>query len=206
MRVVDIGGGTSGLQFVLDISGIEVVTVDPFVKYGSSSEWPDPVGAHSTLNRLFGTNVTLKRSRLSRAGLSDNSFDIAYCISTLEHLQQAEADEIVTETKRILRPGGHFVLTIDLFLNLTPFTTRLENEWGRNIDIASLARRSGMTMICGDPHELCGFAEFSPTAILAGLESYEINESYPQLAQLFVLRKSSDAQTPGKRQLADFSD
>jgi 2-polyprenyl-3-methyl-5-hydroxy-6-metoxy-1,4-benzoquinol methylase len=157
MRAVDVGGGMSGLQFILDISGLEVTNVDPFIQYGSSrTKWADPVAAHSTLNRFFGTRVKLKFARLPEAALPSDSFDVVYCISTLEHLDLLETQKVVAEAKRILRPGGHLILTIDLFLNLIPFSTRVENEWGQNIDVAALIKNSGMAMVFGFERELFG--------------------------------------------------
>lgn len=194
MRAVDVGGGMSGLQFILDISGVEVINVDPFIQYGSSrTKWEDPVAAHATLNRFFGTNVSFRRARLPEAGLPNNSFDAVYCISTLEHLNAHEAEQVMAEAKRILLPGGHLVLTIDLFLNLVPFTARAENEWGRNADIAALVQHSGMAMVSGLECELFGFTDFSPMSVLAELECYEMHQHYPQLAQLMILQKPADA-------------
>lgn len=46
--------------------------------------------------------------------LSDNSFDIIYCISVLEHTDRYEG--IVKEFKRILRPGGILIITFDVSL------------------------------------------------------------------------------------------
>ena len=190
MRAVEVGGGMSGLQFILDISGVEVTNVDPFIQYGSSrTKWIDPVASHATLNRFFGTNVSLRRTRLPEAGLPSNSFDAVYCISTLEHLDTCEAENVMAEAKRILRPDGYLVLTIDLFLNLAPFTTRVENEWGRNPDIAALVEHSGMALISGLECELFGFTDFSPMSVLAKLERYEMHQHYPQLAQLMILQK-----------------
>jgi 2-polyprenyl-3-methyl-5-hydroxy-6-metoxy-1,4-benzoquinol methylase len=190
MRAVDVGGGMSGLQFVLDLSGLDVVNVDPFVRFGSEpNSWADPVAAHAALNRFFGTNVSLLRTRLPEAGLPGGFTDVVYCISTLEHLSTAEAERVVAEAKRILRPGGHLVLTVDLFLNLIPFTTRTENEWGGNLDIAALVAGSGLVMVSGIERELCGFMAFSPAGILSELECYEMSQAYPQLAQLIVLEK-----------------
>ena len=42
----------------------------------------------------------------------ENSYDLAYCISVLEHTNQYE--EILNDFHRILKPGGSLVLTIDI--------------------------------------------------------------------------------------------
>jgi len=38
----------------------------------------------------------------------------------------------------VLKPGGRLVLTIDLFLNLKPFTSRTSNQFGVNVSIGEL--------------------------------------------------------------------
>ncbi|MEZ0075367.1 SAM-dependent methyltransferase [Planotetraspora sp. GP83] len=190
MRAVEIGGGMSGFQFALDRSGARVINVDPFVGYGEAdAPWPDPVESHKALNRLLGTRVELRRSRLGAAGLPSDSADAVYCISTLEHLAAAEVDEVLAEARRILRPGGDLVLTVDLFLDIHPFTGTTRNQWGRNVRLADLVAASGLRLITGDRRELLGFPEFSPERVLAELDRYEVNDFYPQLAQLLVLRK-----------------
>lgn len=189
-RVLEIGGGLSGLQFVLAAEGAAVVNVDPLRPYGSESYGPEARSFHQELNRLWGTSVTLVPTTVEGAGLGAESFDVVACISTLEHLPRDEVRSVLGQTLRVLVPGGRLVVSVDLFLNLTPFSSRLENEWGTNVSVEWLVGQSGLELDKGRPDELYGFPDFDPRAILGALESYAISTAYPQLAQVLTLRKA----------------
>jgi SAM-dependent methyltransferase len=44
----------------------------------------------------------------------DEFFDTVFCLSVLEHLPKAEIKKAISEFKRVLKPGGKLVLTIDV--------------------------------------------------------------------------------------------
>jgi len=185
MSALEIGGGLSGLQFVLAREGVHVTNVDP--GQGSSGVgWPVDERAIAGLNRVMGTSVRLVPDTLQGAALPSNHFDVVYSVSTIEHIASADHRTLVEEIVRVLRPGGRCVFTVDLFLNLAPFTDRAENEFGVNVDIAALCERSGLSLAVGDRSQLLGFPEFSPRAVLASLER-TLFSAYPALAQCFVL-------------------
>jgi 2-polyprenyl-3-methyl-5-hydroxy-6-metoxy-1,4-benzoquinol methylase len=190
MRVVDVGGALSGLQLVLDRSGASVLNVDPFVDYGTSGEYAgvDPGQRLGDLNRLFGTNVELRRGDLEQAHLAAGSMDVVYCISTIEHLSADARKATAVEIGRVLRPGGSAVLTADLFLDLQPFTSRADNRWGTNIDVSDLVGATGLTLVEGTTAELFGFPDFDADAVQSSLSEYLVGD-YPGLAQCLVLRK-----------------
>src|SRR5438045_1326615 len=86
-RAVEVGGGLSGLQFVLSRHRARVVNVDPFADYGGDGEpVAEAVARHGSLNAWFGTDVELRACRLADAGIETGTVDTGYCISTLEHL------------------------------------------------------------------------------------------------------------------------
>lgn len=186
LRVLEIGGGLSGFQFALSRHGCRVTNVDPMVDYGLG-QYRTPSRVHAAINRALRTDVLLVPTTLDKAGLSAESFDRAYCISTIEHLDNQARHVVLAEVRRLLKPEALFVLTVDLFLNLTPFTTRKSNRYGQNVAIAELIEESGMDLEIGTRAELFGFPEFSPEAILAQLEDYLLG-AYPVLAQMFVLK------------------
>ncbi len=186
-RILEIGGALSGLQFVLAKHGHEVHNVDPFFDYGRGMYDIDPVAEHASLNRTFGTNVVLHRSTVPEAELA-GGFSAVLCISTLEHLPQDSVQATLGAVKSLLRPGGLVVLTIDLFLNLTPFCSRITNVWGCNTSVAWIDEILGYTMVFGDRAELYGYPEFSTDRILSRLEEFAIGAGYPQLAQLVSFR------------------
>lgn len=187
-KVLEIGGGLSGLQFVLSHLGSEVVNVDP----GQPEKrdcWHYEGTTFERLNKKFGTSVELRSTTIDQAGLRENSFDYACCISVLEHLPPAATSTIMNHVWRCLKPGGRFVLTVDLFLNLAPFCGRQENEFGTNMNIAWLLGQSPFAIETGDRSELFGYDEFVVDRILSSLEQYLIGTCYPVLTQCLVLRK-----------------
>jgi 2-polyprenyl-3-methyl-5-hydroxy-6-metoxy-1,4-benzoquinol methylase len=186
-RILEIGGALSGLQFVLAKEGHEVHNVDPFVDYGSGEYEVNPVSEHAHLNALFSTDVTLHRATLPDARI-DGSFDAVYCISTIEHLTPADIEETMTRVKQLLKPGGLLVVTLDLFLNLEPFSSRTSNEWGTNLPASWLQELTGFELVAGVREELYGYEQFSTNYLLSHLEDYAINIYYPTLAQLMTLK------------------
>ncbi len=187
-KVVEIGGSLSGFQFVLSREGHEVVNVDPGME-AAGIGWPSDERSIRKLNSWFNTNVTLKNTTISKAGLADNYYDLFFAISVLEHLPEADLREVMEHAYRCLKPGGRFIITLDLFLNLEPFSRRISNEWGKNQNGRWMVEISRMKLVGGDRSQLFGFPEFSVEAILADLEKYYIG-TYPVLAQCIVLEKS----------------
>jgi len=189
MRVLDIGGSLAGFQFVLGMEGCEVINVDP----GEESRgrgWQVSEEVFAKLNRAFGTNVVLKKCFLQDAQLPDDYFDRVVSISVLEHVPEDDIAAIFAEIRRVLKPGGLVVLTLDLFLNVKPFSEADRNEYGKNIDVRWLVENSGMELIHGEPAELYGFAEFDAAAIKAKQDEYYVGVGYPTMAQTIVLRRA----------------
>lgn len=186
-RILEIGGGLSGLQFVLSREGHEVHNTDPFVDFGQGGYNVDAVREHSKINRLFGANVVLHPSTLREAHL-EPPFDEAYCVSTIEHMDTADIETTLNEVSALLIPGGQFVLTIDLFLNVRPFTTRETNRWGQNVSVAWIEETLGFDLMTGDRRELYGYDAFSADWVLSHLEDYAVNPESAQLAQLVTFQ------------------
>jgi SAM-dependent methyltransferase len=188
--VLEIGGALSGFQFVLGRHGATVTNVDPFTDYGAATPHPEsPEDVHARLNRYFSTKVRLKRSTLADAGFEDECFDRAYCISTVEHLPRDEISRTLKAAYRVLRKGALFVLTVDLFLDLVPFTQTERNHWGTNISIRWVVEESGMTLVDGERGELFGFPAFDAQEVLANVNDYLVGEYSATLVQMFVLQK-----------------
>ena len=186
-RVLEIGGALSGLQFALAADGMSVCNVDPFLDYGSGAYEIDPAAEHAMLNRVFGTTVELCRTTLPEARPT-GPFDAAVCVSTLEHLRPADIEETLAVVRDVVVPGGIVVLTVDLFLDLDPFTDVEENRWGRNVPVAWIEELLGGELVVGDRTELLGYPEFDVRHVLTELGSLTMGSEYPQLAQLAVVR------------------
>ncbi|HEV2694567.1 MAG TPA: class I SAM-dependent methyltransferase [Verrucomicrobiae bacterium] len=188
MKVVEVGGSLAGFQFVLDRFGCQVVNVDPGMQ-AAGVGWPCDQASIGKLNRIFGTKIELRNTTMGRAGLADGEFDRVYCLSVIEHLPANDAAEVMANAFRCLKPGGRFILTVDLFLNITPFSTRLKNEYGSNQNVAELIQAQPWKLSAGNADELHGFPGFSPDKILCQLENYLVGGTYPALAQCLVLQK-----------------
>jgi SAM-dependent methyltransferase len=186
-RALEIGGGLSGFQFVLAASGCSVTNVDPGLDARGVAWRCDPAGIER-MNRIFGTAVELRNTVVGDAALMPASYDRAFAISVLEHLPADERADVMRHVFTALRPGGYFIVTVDLFLNCAPFCSRTSNRYGSNVDVRELAALAPFEVVEGDPKELLGFEEFAPDAILSRLDEFCLGE-YPALAQCMLLRK-----------------
>ncbi|MEV6846617.1 class I SAM-dependent methyltransferase [Actinoplanes sp. NPDC051411] len=198
MRVIDVGGWLSGFQVTLSDAGCEVYNVDPSVP--EDSRWttthrPNQSNTardlHQRFLSFFDSRVTLIEKRLQEADLEPESFDRLFAISVIEHVDQQEAGDMVAAMRKLLKPGGRAVLSIDLFFDLPPFGVLERNYWGTNINVYSLVKNSGMELVHGDPAELYGFPEFDADRIAAKANQnvYNLSVLYPVVSQLVVLQK-----------------
>ena len=187
MKILEIGGALSGFQFVLSREGHKVDNVDPGMEdfgFRITSESLD------VLNGIFKTNVRLITSTIEDAQLPEACYDRAFSLSVVEHLPPDTIKAVMDKVHYALKPGGLFVLTVDLFLDLAPFTRKPSNKWGTNIPITALTDPSRFELIGGVRHELFGFEEFNAQKILENAHEYFIGRNYPTLVQTLVLRRN----------------
>ncbi len=108
LKIVDFGSGVTFFPFSIARLGADVTCLDV-----------DPI-CSSDINRAnectdSGTgSVSFDLIEGETNPLSDNSVDIVYCISVLEHLSNYES--VIEDIHRILKTNGIFVLTIDMDL------------------------------------------------------------------------------------------
>ncbi|MDQ7803497.1 class I SAM-dependent methyltransferase [Amycolatopsis sp. A133] len=196
MRVVEIGGGLAGFQFVLADAGCEVTTVDPAAAEGPDQwsgstyqvSWALTPESHQKLNTVFGTGVRLLAERLQDCALPDGTFDRIFCLSVLEHVPPAEARGMLERSAALLKPGGLLILTVDLFLDVIPFGVLKSNSWGTNLDVHELVTGLGLDLVAGDPRELLGFPEFDFDRVVRLIPELMMG-TYPVLSQALALRK-----------------
>lgn len=186
MRVLEIGGGLGGFQFVLSREGMKVDNVDPGME---DLEWPVSNEAIAELNQAFSTDVQLIKKPIHETNLKPEQYDRIFCISVLEHLPEELIKESILKAHSYLKNGGLFILTVDLFLNLFPFSTQERNIFGKNIPITSIVDESLFKIRIGNKSELYGFPDFDTNNILVNLDRYYIGHSYPVMAQMMVLEK-----------------
>jgi hypothetical protein len=185
LTIIDIGGGLAGMQFVLADEGHDVVNVDPGGRDGS--QWGFDPKDHEYLCRAFGASPTLVAETLSDASLPPASADVVMSVSVLEHLSHAELASTARAIRRIVRPDGVVVLTVDLFLDLVPFSTCECGEWGRNVDVRELLELANLELVAGNPEELYGFEQFVPDRVLANEPHYLVSK-VRSVAQCLVAR------------------
>jgi len=189
-KILEIGGGLGGFQFVLAREGCEVINVDPGLT-AKGRGWKCDRVTMDYFNRVFGTQVRLIDSTIDQTDLPADSIDCVVSISTIEHLLPEERSTVMQCAFELLRPGGRFVMSVDLFPELFPFTDKRANQWGENISIRDLIAQAPFRLLQGSKSELYGFSEFSTEAILSNLPAYLIGE-YPALAQCIVLEKPEE--------------
>jgi hypothetical protein len=187
-RVLEIGGGLSGFQFLLDKFGCKLVNVDPGLER-EGIKWHSDEMTMAKMNKLFGTSVELRPTVITEAELEIASFDRVFSISVLEHLPEAEIETAMKKAFDCLKAGGYFILTIDLFLDTTPFTSRQSNVYGTNVDVKWITEIAPFALNQGNHHELFGFDEFDADRIQSDLSNYLIGMYYPTLTQCLVLQK-----------------
>jgi SAM-dependent methyltransferase len=188
LQVLEMGGGLSGFQFILDKCGCRVINVAPGLEARGKGFHCD-TETMAKLNSLFGTSVELRNTTLNKANLKNECFDRIYTISAVEHFADDEIEEAMIIAFDCLKPGGYFIATADLFLNLVPFTTRKENVFGKNVNIQQIAKAAPFIFTKGNREELYGYKEFNPDKIQSKLEGSLIGGYYPALSQCMVLQK-----------------
>lgn len=192
LNVVEVGGGVSGLQFVLARDGHRVVNIDPGLA-ARGKGWEVDGRLHRRIGDVWNAAVAWQSTTLARADVAPESVDVLVTVSALEHFAPADIDEFVTAARTLLRPGGRAVMTVDLFLDIEPFAPAPKNRWGRNVDLCRLLADAGLTLEKGTPAELMGFPEFDPAAIAANRDRYLVSPKYPVMSQCLVARRPTSA-------------
>ncbi len=186
MRVLEVGGGRSGFQFAVSKSGAHVVNVDPGM---------DDIGGRvsqdffARANSKFSTNVELLDKPIADADLTPGTFDVAFSISVIEHIPAAELERSMQSIGRLLKPGGRLIITVDLFLDLCPFSRKSHNRFGTNVSIKDLLTASGLRLDFGERRELYGFEEFDARLVMELLPDLVIGTGYPTLVQCAVFSR-----------------
>jgi hypothetical protein len=192
-RLLEVGGGTRGLQFVLARDGCRVVNVESGgERQGSGAERRYAASVphlHERLNAVFGTDVRLVREPLAQADLAEASFDRAMCLSLFEGLDPQDCRRLMRRVAALLAPGGLLLVTAGLYFDLKPFGVLERNGYGTNVDLHQLVDGLGLELTRGDPRELNGFPEFDPHRVVARAGDLFTSSSYPRVIQTMVLRR-----------------
>ncbi len=108
LKILDAGSGVTFFPYYVNSlnKNVEIVCCD----YDDSLE-----RVFSNINSNFNVNVKFTCSDIRNMPYEDNSFDIIYCISVLEHTKDYE--KIIKEFKRLLKKEGRLIITFDLALD-----------------------------------------------------------------------------------------
>ena len=98
-RLLDVAGGTGIVSAELAACGFDVVVTD--LSHGM-------LGVAA--GRLPGREVVASADRLP---VADASVDVVTVVWLLHLLPIPVADRVLAESARVLRPGGHLVMTVD---------------------------------------------------------------------------------------------
>ncbi len=103
MRVLDVGCGRGEVLVQCGLRGARVHAFD----YASTSI---DLSTQALAGRPFRDKVLLHYGNARRLPYPDNSFDRAFMLDIVEHLQAYELHEALVEVRRVLRPGGRLIV------------------------------------------------------------------------------------------------
>jgi len=98
-QILDIGCGISTVLHYVE--GIKI-GIDPLINdYSNLYTYP--------------TDITVKKGFAEDLQFPDNSFDVVFCVNVLDHIKAKKVEKALTEMKRVLKPHGFLVLTVEVF-------------------------------------------------------------------------------------------
>jgi len=86
--ILDIGAGSGALIRLLQSKGYKAKGVD-----------------------LYSTSSDIEQGSITDLPFEDESFNTAFCCDVIEHLADEQLNSGMAETARVLRKGGHFIIT-----------------------------------------------------------------------------------------------
>lgn len=124
LKCLDAGCGQSPLPAYLHEIGCEAHGLDYL--QGEKGDYPETYGIPKKWIKMFDGKVKYHHGTMFNSPFSDNTFDRITCVSVLEHILKPEEPHAhypcLSELRRILKPDGLLIVTVDYFVNpeLTP--------------------------------------------------------------------------------------
>jgi SAM-dependent methyltransferase len=112
-RILDLGGTDQNraqgalvsLGYPYDFEQLDIVDLPPEERHGLyDTIWS---GRHETPR---GPVEYHHRSMADLSAFPDESYDLVFSGQSIEHVTEADADVVLAEARRVLRPGGHLYL------------------------------------------------------------------------------------------------
>jgi len=110
-RLLDIGCGTASLLDDLP-GGVTYVGYDMNAAYIAAAQ------------RRYGDRGKFHSAAVGSELILDEEFDFVVAKSLLHHLSDADADRVVATARRVLRPGGVFISSDNVFYEGQPWLSK----------------------------------------------------------------------------------
>jgi len=108
LKVLDVGCGKAPFLVYLGILGCRAYGSDPGGGKGIDGFWGD-------FDKDFGKPYIkkLRQETMSKLSWPDDYFDRVFCLSVIEHLSEKEVKAGIKQMRRVLKPGGLLLITLD---------------------------------------------------------------------------------------------
>jgi SAM-dependent methyltransferase len=107
-RLLDVGSGITFFPFLLAAAGFDVHCCDSDGTLGLP-------GRYRKATELTGLPVRFTEASLTELPYAAGTFDVAICVSVLEHVGAART-EMIAAVAEVLKPGGLLIITCDVDL------------------------------------------------------------------------------------------
>jgi SAM-dependent methyltransferase len=118
-RVLDLASPKLLAAWIADHTPAAVVATDLWSN--EIERWRRLIRAADSSGHRY-PRLTLETADGTALGYADESFDVAYSVSVIEHIPDSGDSKAMSELARVLRPGGLLVLTF-------PYRRQLEETW-----------------------------------------------------------------------------
>jgi SAM-dependent methyltransferase len=109
--------------------------------------------------------------------IKEGTYDVIYCISTIEHVPPSDFMNWLNASWRLLKPGGSIAVTADYLTNQPMGYGHWEHRFCMgNHDLWSWIQETGGELLHADPKEIPGSPEFDDKIFL---DPDVWNEPYP---------------------------